>query len=48
MRFSGGASGQAHRGSKAHDGWKAKLKSRMSVPLAASPPRSALLAESSR
>ena len=47
-RFSGGASGQAQRGSNAHDGWKAKLKSRISVPAAGSPPRSALLAASTR
>ena len=30
-RFSGGASGHAQRGSNAHDGWVAKLKSRISV-----------------
>ncbi len=47
-RFSGGASGQAHLGSNAHDGWIAKLKSTMSVPVAGSPPRSALFAASTR
>ena len=35
-------------GSNAHDGWNAKLKSTMSVPVAGSPPRSALLAASTR
>ena len=40
-RFSGGASGHAHLGSKAHDGWNAKLRSTTSVPAAGSPPRSA-------
>ena len=47
-RFSGGASGHAQRGSNAQDGWNAKLKSTMSVPVAGSPPRSALLAASTR
>ena len=47
-RFSGGASGHAQRGSKAHDGWNAKLKSRIIVPVAGSPPRSALFAASTR
>src|SRR5688572_27731577 len=51
-RFSGGASGHAHRGSKAHDGWKAKLKSRMSAHDASSgpgaAPRSAPFAASTR
>ena len=45
-RFSGGASGQAHCGSNAHDGWKAKLKSQTTVRRAGSPPRSALFAAS--
>ena len=51
-RFSGGASGQAHRGSNAHDGCAAKLKSRMSAQFAGSgpgaAPRSAPLAASTR
>src|SRR5829696_7937221 len=47
-RFAGGASGQAHFGSKAQDGWNAKLKSRTSVPATRSPPRSALFAASRR
>jgi len=47
-RFDGGASGQAHFGSKAHDGWKAKLRSTTSLPAAGSPPRSAPFAVSSR
>ncbi len=40
-RFSGGESGHDQRGSKAHEGWYAKLKSTITVPLVGSPPRSA-------
>ena len=42
-RFSGGASGQAHLGSKAHEGWNEKLRSTTIVPAAGSLPRSAPL-----
>jgi hypothetical protein len=47
-RFSGGASGHDQRGSNAHDGWNAKLKSRIRDCAAVPGPRSALLAVSSR
>ena len=46
--FSGGASGHAQRGSNAQDGWVAKLKSRISSPVASSVPRSADFAASIR
>src|SRR5207253_9290019 len=45
-RFAGGDSGHAHASSQAHDGLKAKLKSRTSV--APVPPRSAPFTVSSR
>jgi hypothetical protein len=47
-RFSGGESGHDQRGSNEHDGWNAKLKSRISVRRLMSPPRSALFAASRR